>query len=384
MFLISSYKNTCPVGIATQDPQLRKKFTGKPEHLIRLMFFIAEDLRHMMAWLGFRTIGEMVGRVDRLDARRAVAHWKAAGLDFSRLLYMPDISESLGATCRVENQDHGLDRALDHQLIEKCRRAIETKEPLQLDLQIRNTQRTVGTLLSYEISRRYGEIGLPDDTIVIHATGAAGQSFCAFGASGLTVHIQGDANDYFGKGLSGARLTIRPPTGSRFAAEENVIIGNVALYGATSGEAYIRGIAGERFCVRNSGVLAVVEGVGDHGCEYMTGGRAVILGPTGRNFAAGMSGGIAYVLDESGDFGRLQCNLEMVELERVCTPADEQELLSLVEKHYRYTNSPVAKRIIDNWPDLRTRFVKVMPTDYKRALQQSDREAQQRDMRLPV
>ena len=376
--------NTCPVGIATQDPQLRKKFTGKPEHLIRLMFLIAEDLRHLMAQLGFRTVEEMVGRADHLDAHRAVDHWKAAGLDFSRLLHLPEMSETLGATCRAESQDHGLDRALDHQLIERCRRAIESKEPLQLDLPIRNTQRTVGTLLSYEISRRYGESGLPADTIVIHASGAAGQSFCAFGAPGLTFHIRGDANDYFGKGLSGARLTIRPPSGSRFAAEDNVIIGNVALYGATSGEAYIRGIAGERFCVRNSGALAVVEGVGDHGCEYMTGGRVVILGSTGRNFAAGMSGGVAYVLDECGGFERLKCNLEMVELERVRTPADEKELLSLVEKHYRYTDSTVAKRIIDNWPAYGARFVKVMPTDYKRALQQAAPEAQPRDLQLPV
>ncbi len=369
--------NTCPVGIATQDPELRKKFAGKPEHLIRLMFFIAEDLRCIMARLGFRTLSEMVGRVDCLDTRPAVDHWKAAGLDFSKILHKPELSKALGATCRIENQNHGLGKALDHQLIEKCRAAIEYRQPVSFDLRLRNTQRTVGTLLSYEISRRYGEAGLPADTIVIHATGSAGQSFCAFGAPGLTIHLRGDANDYFGKGLSGARLTIRPPVRSRFAAEENVIIGNVALYGATSGQAYIRGIAGERFCVRNSGVRAVVEGVGDHGCEYMTGGLAVILGPTGRNFAAGMSGGIAYVFDEAGNFARLRCNTEMVELEGVDTTADEQELLSLIESHYRYTESPVAMRIMENWPVLRSRFVKVTPTDFKRALQQANQESEQ-------
>ena len=366
--------NTCPVGIATQDPQLRKKFAGKPDHLIRLMFYIAEDLRRIMAGLGLRTVKEMVGRTDLLNARRAVDHWKAAGLDLSKILYIPRIPEPIAATCRVEQQDHGLDLALDHQLIERCRAAIDGGARVQFELRLRNTQRTVGTLLSYRIYKHRGADGLPDDTIVIHAFGSAGQSFCAFGAPGITVHLQGDANDYFGKGLSGARLTVRPPIGSRFAAEENVIIGNVALYGATSGQAYIRGVAGERFCVRNSGAQAVVEGVGDHGCEYMTGGRAVILGPTGRNFAAGMSGGIAYVLDESGEFGRLQCNTEMVELDDVETEDDEQELLALVRNHHRYTASPVAERVIENWPLLRSRFVKVMPTDYKRALQQAVKE----------
>ena len=376
--------NTCPVGIATQDPELRKKFAGKPEHLIRLMYFIAEDLRGIMALLGFRTVAEMVGRVDRLDVRPAVDHWKAAGLDFSKILYKPDVTGTPAATCRGESQDHGLDRALDHRLIETCRAAIDSQTPVRFDLRLRNTQRTVGTMLSHEIFRCCGESGLPADTITIHAFGSAGQSFCAFGAPGLTFHLQGDANDYFGKGLSGARLTIRPPAGSRFAAEENVIIGNVALYGATAGEAYIRGIAGERFCVRNSGVLAVVEGVGDHGCEYMTGGRTVILGPTGRNFAAGMSGGIAYVFDEAGDFGRRCCNTEMVELEKVSNPADERELLSLVANHCRYTDSPVGRRIMDNWPTVRTRFVKVMPTDYKRALQQDAGESQQQKNRQPA
>jgi glutamate synthase domain-containing protein 3 len=318
--------NTCPVGIATQDPELRKKFTGKPEHLTNLMFFLAEDFRRVMARLGFRTVSEMVGQSDRLDVAKAVDHWKAAGLDFSKILYRAEPPAAISNVCRMQSQDHGLENALDNQLIEMSRAALEEREPVNLKIDIRNVNRTVGTMLSYEISSRHGEAGLPEDTIVIQARGSAGQSFCAFGAPGLTFHIRGDANDYFGKGLSGAKLTIRPPDDSTVAAEENIIIGNVAFYGATAGEAYICGIAGERFCVRNSGVTAVVEGVGDHGCEYMTGGRVVILGPTGRNFAAGMSGGIAYVLDEAGDFGACRCNMEMVALEN---PVDEDEIIYL-------------------------------------------------------
>jgi len=317
--------NTCPVGIATQDPELRKKFAGRPEHLINLMYFIAGDLRKIMAELGFRTIREMVGRVDRLEVGPAVDHWKAQGLDFSRILHKPELPDAVAATCSVQDQDHGLEHALDHRLIEICRPALEERQRVEFDLPIRNVQRTVGTMLSYEISRRYGLRGLPADTIVIQAAGSAGQSFCAFGAPGLTVHIQGDANDYFGKGLCGAQLTIRPPEGSTFKPEENIIIGNVAFYGATAGQAYICGVAGERFGVRNSGVRAVVEGVGDHGCEYMTGGRAVILGPTGRNFAAGMSGGIAYVYDPLQDFD-LRCNLGMVDLDLLTEPDDINEL----------------------------------------------------------
>jgi len=362
--------NTCPVGIATQDPELRKKFAGKPEHLIQLMTFMAEDLRQIMARLGFRTIAEMVGRVDRLDVDKALGHWKAQGLDFSNILHQPEMPEAMEATCFAQHQEHDLDDALDHQLIAKCQPALENGETVAFTLPIRNVQRTVGTMLSYEISKRYGQDGLAEDTIVIQAAGSAGQSFCAFGAPGLTVHIQGEANDYFGKGLSGAKLTIRPPEGSTFAAEDNIIIGNVAFYGATGGQAYIRGVAGERFCVRNSGVQAVVEGVGDHGCEYMTGGRAVILGPTGRNFAAGMSGGTAYVLDEAGDFGRLRCNTEMVALEDLSAPQDIEELRGMVENHHHYTDSRVAKRVLDSWGKIITEFVKVMPVDYKRALQQ--------------
>jgi glutamate synthase domain-containing protein 3 len=360
--------NTCPVGIATQDPELRKKFAGQPEHLINLMFFIAEDLRKIMARLGFRNVREMVGRVDLLDVRPAIEHWKAQGLDFSKILYKPEIPQAIAGTCSVEAQNHGLENALDRQLIETCRPALERAEPVEFELLIRNVHRTVGTMLSYEISKRYGLQGLPTDSIVIRAFGSAGQSFCAFGAPGLTVHIHGDANDYFGKGLSGARLIICPPPGSTFKAEENIIIGNVAFYGATSGEAYVSGVAGERFCVRNSGVKAVVEGVGDHGCEYMTGGRTVILGTTGRNFAAGMSGGVAYVLDESGDFGRYRCNLEMVELEAVEVPDDIAELKALIENHSRRTGSAVARRVLDNWQKMLNQFVKVMPVDYKRAL----------------
>ncbi len=366
--------NTCPVGIATQDPELRRKFAGKPEHVINLMYFIAEDLRKIMARLGFRTVRKMVGRVDLLDVGQAINHWKGRRFDFSKILYKPEVPIGIAGTCSVESQNHGLEKAMDHQLIEKCRPALEHGESVEFEVPIRNVQRTVGTMLSYEISRRYGLKGLPADTIVIHATGSAGQSFCAFGAPGLTVHLRGDANDYFGKGLSGARLTIAPPDASTFKAEENIIIGNVAFYGATSGEAYVRGVAGERFCVRNSGVKAVVEGVGDHGCEYMTGGRVAVLGSTGRNFAAGMSGGVAYVLDETGDFGRFRCNLEMVQLEVLSAPDDIIELQQMIANHYRCTGSAVARRILDNWEDLLAKFIKVMPVDYKRALEQMTKD----------
>jgi glutamate synthase (ferredoxin) len=366
--------NTCPVGIATQDPELRKKFAGRPEHLINLMYFIADDLRKIMAELGFRTIREMAGRVDVLDVSKAIDHWKAQGLDFSKILYKPELPDTIANTCTVQDQDHGLENALDHRLIDICRPAIEDGKPVEFEMPIRNVQRTVGTMLSSEISKRYDLQGLPADTIVIHAAGSAGQSFCAFGAPGLTIHIHGDANDYFGKGLSGAKLTIRPPEGSTFKSEDNIIIGNVAFYGATSGEAYIRGVAGERFCVRNSGARAMVEGVGDHGCEYMTGGRAVILGTTCRNCAAGMSGGVAYVLDEIGDFGRHRCNLEMVGLEDVAASQDINELREMIESHYIYTGSAVARRVLDDWKAMLDKFVKVMPVDYKKALLQMQKD----------
>jgi glutamate synthase domain-containing protein 2/glutamate synthase domain-containing protein 1/glutamate synthase domain-containing protein 3 len=360
--------NTCPVGIATQDPELRAKFQGKPEHVVNYFYFVAEELRQIMARLGFKTITEMIGRSDKLETREAVGHWKAKGLDFSAILYKPLVGSEIGTYCRQE-QNHGLDKALDHQLMELAQPALDRQEKVEFDIRIRNINRTVGTMLSSRISRKYGEEALPEDTIIINAKGSAGQSFCAFGARGLTFRIEGDANDYFGKGLSGAKLIIKPPRKSTFVPEDNIIIGNVAFYGATYGEAYIRGRAGERFCVRNSGARAVVEGVGDHGCEYMTGGRAIILGPTGRNFAAGMSGGIAYVFDERGDFARYRCNTEMVELEELREEQDIAELRAMIEKHFDYTGSTVARDILDNWDTRLARFVKVMPTDYKRALQ---------------
>jgi glutamate synthase domain-containing protein 2/glutamate synthase domain-containing protein 1/glutamate synthase domain-containing protein 3 len=367
--------NTCPVGIATQDPDLRAKFSGRPEYVINFFRFVAEELRAIMARLGFRTMNEMVGRVDRLDARRAISHWKAAGLDLSAILHRPDLPDSVGRFCS-QKQNHNLDKALDHELIAKARPALEQGEKVTFEQKIRNVNRTVGTLLSFHVSRKYGEAGLPDDTIHIRARGSCGQSFCAFGAPGITFEIEGDANDYFGKGLSGAKLIIYPPRTSTFLPEENILVGNVALYGAIKGEAYIRGLAGERFAVRNSGAKAVVEGVGDHGCEYMTGGIAVVLGKTGRNFAAGMSGGIAYVLDEQGDFAKHRCNHEMVGLERLSDEREIAHVRHLIENHFRYTDSTVARRLLDYWSALLPKFVKVMPTDYKKALEKIAKEKQ--------
>ena len=292
--------NTCPVGIATQDPELRKKFDGKPEFVENYFRFVAEDVRELMARLGFRTMNEMIGRADRLESKPAVDHWKAKGVDLSRILYQPDLPAG-SALRAIRTQDHGLERALDVQLIARASRALDEQRAVDIQMPIRNVNRTVGTMLGYEITRRYGSAGLPDDTIRIHFTGSAGQSFGAFVPRGVTMRLEGDSNDYWGKGLSGGKIAVYPPRAATFAAEENVIIGNVALYGATSGEAYVRGIAGERFAVRNSGALAVVEGVGDHACEYMTAGRVLVLGRTGRNFAAGMSGGVAYVSESRGD-----------------------------------------------------------------------------------
>ncbi len=360
--------NTCPVGVATQDPELRAKFRGQPEHVINFFYFVAEEVRNIMAGLGFRKINEMVGHVEKLDTSTAFDHWKARGLDFSKILYKPEVPANVGVYCSQE-QDHGLEKALDHRLLELAAPALERREHVEIDLPIRNINRTVGTILSSEISRRYGEAGLAGDTIVINCTGSAGQSFCAFGAGGLTMTVAGDANDYFCKGLSGAKVAIFPPPASTFEPQENILIGNVALYGATAGEMYARGIAGERFCVRNSGAWAVVEGVGDHACEYMTGGRTVVLGMTGRNFAAGMSGGVAYVLDEVGDFEKHRCNLQMVGLEDVAEADDIDELRRMIENHHRYTGSTVAQRVLDNWDELLPNFVKVIPTDYKKALQ---------------
>ncbi|MBI4253496.1 MAG: glutamate synthase large subunit [Candidatus Rokubacteria bacterium] len=359
--------NTCPVGIATQDPELRKRFAGRPEFVATFFRFIAEEVREYMARLGFRTMDEMIGRADRLDFQPALEHWKARGLDLSSILYQPDMPPEVARHC-VTAQDHGLDRALDRTtLIPRCAEAIEHRTPVELALPIRNVNRTVGTMLGYEVTRRWGGGGLPDDTIRVHFTGSAGQSFGAFVPRGITFTLEGDANDYWGKGLSGGRLIVGPPKAATFVAEENIVIGNVALYGATSGEAFVRGIAGERFAVRNSGAHAVVEAVGDHGCEYMTGGRVVVLGRTGRNFAAGMSGGIAFVLDVDGDFKR-RCNLGMVDLE----PLDRAEEIALVRdligRHVAHTGSAYARRILADWLGLQPRFVKVMPKDYKRVL----------------
>ena len=321
-----------------------------------------------MADMGFRTINEMVGRMDRLDERQAVAHWKAQGLDFSKLLHKPDVPDSVATYCR-QTQDHGLDKALDNRLIALCADALERGTPVELSLPVSNGNRTVGTTLSYEIAKRYGEDALPEDTIRINFSGSVGQSFSAFLAKGVTMRVRGDANDYFGKGLSGGKVIITPPEQATFAPEQNIIVGNVVLYGATGGKAFIRGVAGERFAVRNSGAETVVEGVGDHGCEYMTRGKVVVLGPTGRNFAAGMSGGEAYVLDESGEFASL-CNPGMVGLEAVEDPADIEALRGLIQQHLDYTGSANARRVLDGWDEMLPKFVKVMPYDYKRILQE--------------
>jgi len=359
--------NTCPVGVATQDKRLRGKFSGKPEFVVNFFHYIAQEMREYMAQLGFRTVGEMIGRVDKLNVRKAVDHWKARGLDFTAILHKPEAEPDVGVYC-TRKQDHGLEKSLDMTtLVPLCKDALEKKKPVNIILPIKNTNRTVGTILGYTITKRFGGEGLPDDTIRIHFNGSAGQSFSAFVPRGVTLTLEGDANDYIGKGLSGGRIIVYPPRHSTFVPEQNILIGNVALYGATSGEAFFRGIAGERFCVRNSGAMTVVEGVGDHACEYMTGGRVVIIGKTGRNFAAGMSGGIAYVLDEHQDF-KIHCNLEMVELEAMDDDEDVKTVTGLLNKHVQYTQSTVAKRILDNWNDYRKQFVKVMPSDYKRVL----------------
>ncbi len=360
--------NTCPVGIATQDPKLRAKFTGKPEFVEAFFRFIAEEVREHMAQLGVRAMDELIGRSDLLDVRQAVDHWKARGLDFSAILYRPPVGPEV-AIRRVVEQDHGLDKSLDMTtLLPLCREALERREPVDIRLPIRNVNRTVGTILGSELTRRHGPDGLPDDTIRIHFTGSAGQSFGAFVPRGITLTLEGDANDYVGKGLSGGKLVVYPPREATFVAEENILVGNVVLYGATGGEAYFRGVAGERFAVRNSGALTVVEGVGDHGCEYMTGGRVVVIGQSGRNFAAGMSGGIAYVLDPTGDFKR-RCNPGMVDLEPLVDPEDVLLVKDLLSRHIRYTQSPVAARLLVSWEETQGSFVKIMPRDYKRVLQ---------------
>jgi glutamate synthase domain-containing protein 3 len=361
--------NTCPVGVATQDPVLRRKFAGKPEHVVNFFFFIAEEVRELMAQLGFRNFQEMVGRVDQLEVDDVSSHWKARHLDLSVLLHRPQTKPGV-AISNIQKQDHGLDRSLDNtQLIPLAQPALLRGEKVVHELPIQNTNRTVGTTLSGLIAQQHGHVGMAADTINFKFTGSAGQSFGAFLARGVTLTLEGDANDYVGKGLSGGKIIVYPPRQATFRPEENIIAGNVCGYGSIDGELYIRGVVGERFCVRNSGASAVVEGVGDHGCEYMTGGRVVIIGPTGRNFAAGMSGGIAYVYDDNGQFPEL-CNKDLVELEKPAdfTPDDIKTLRTLLENHHRYTNSSVAKAILDDWDNEVRWFVKVMPTDYRRAL----------------
>ncbi|MFA9276126.1 MAG: glutamate synthase-related protein, partial [Candidatus Aquirickettsiella gammari] len=380
--------NTCPVGVATQDPELRKKFSGKPEYVVNYFFFVAEEARQIMAQLGIRTYDELIGRVDLLDKSKAITHWKAKGLDFSRIFHQVDAGADV-AVRHVDVQDHGLDKALDNKLIAQAKLALETGEKVSFIQPIKNLNRTVGAMLSGEVAKRYGHAGLPDDTIHIQLQGTAGQSAGAFLARGVTLDLVGEGNDYVGKGLSGGRIIIRPNTEFRGWAVDNIICGNTVLYGAIAGEAFINGVAGERFAVRNSGALAVIEGTGDHGCEYMTGGTVVVLGATGRNFAAGMSGGIAYVYDPDGEFAA-KCNMAMVTLESVLA-GDEQEktipksqwhakargaepetdeaiLRNAIERHFKHTGSTRSRNLLDDWARSRAKFVKVFPHEYKRAL----------------
>ena len=367
--------NTCPVGIATQDPDLRKKFTGLPEHVINYFFLVAEEVRTILASLGFRSIQEIVGRVDLLKEDPAVDHWKAHSLNLTNILSEPSIPQNFLGAYQRHNQDHGLDSALDNKLIQIAQPALKHKRKVRAELSLRNTNRVVGGMLSHRIIRDIGPEMLPEDTVHIKFNGTAGQSFGAWLAQGVTFEVEGDTNDYVGKGLSGGRIIVYPPKASPFQPEDQILVGNVALYGATSGEAYFRGRAAERFCVRNSGAHAVIEGVGDHGCEYMTGGRVVVLGDTGKNFAAGMSGGIAYVWDPDGDFAT-RCNLDMVELHVVLNRNDVSELQSLIQSHATYTGSSVAKRVLATWQTNVTKFVKVLPIDYKRVLMEHKLESE--------
>jgi glutamate synthase (NADPH/NADH) large chain len=381
--------NTCPVGVATQDPALRKKFTGQPEHVVNYFFFVAEEVRELMAQMGIRHFDDLIGRADLLDMQRGIEHWKIQGLDFSNVFYQPQVDASV-ARYHSEAQNHGLEKALDNQLIAWSKSAPENQFKVGLDTTIKSVNRTVGTLLSNAVVTRYGHDGLADDTINVKFTGTAGQSFGAFLAHGITFELTGEGNDYVGKGLCGGRIVIKPPQAFRGNPQENIIVGNTVMYGATTGESYFRGVAGERFCVRNSGASAVVEGVGDHGCEYMTGGTVVVLGQTGRNFAAGMSGGVAYVLDEDGLFSQ-RCNLSMVALEKIEAadklPADpiqhlgqpdEVILRGLIEKHAAYSGSELAKSLLADWNNARGKFVKVMPGEYKRALTEMAAAAQKK------
>lgn len=370
--------NTCPVGVATQDPELRKKFTGQPEHVVNYFFFVAEEVRELMASMGIAKFDDLIGRADLLDMQKGIEHWKINGLDFSKIFHLPDMPASVS---RKNNdvQDHGLVNALDNKLISLAKNALENGEKVSIDLPIMNTNRTVGTMLSHEVARRYGSAGLPDGTINVKFTGTSGQSFAAFLAKGIRFELTGEGNDYVGKGLCGGQIIIKPPATFRGISHENIIIGNTVMYGATTGEAYFSGVAGERFCVRNSGATAIVEGVGNHGCEYMTGGTVVVLGTTGQNFAAGMSGGIAYVYDIDGQFAK-RCNMSMVSLEKVeaaeadigkvqhLSQPDEVILKGLIENHASLTGSQRAKEILADWHHARAKFVKVFPNEYKRAL----------------
>jgi glutamate synthase (NADPH) large chain len=392
--------NTCPVGVATQDPVLRKRFKGLPEHVINYFFFLAEEVRECMAQLGFRTVSEMIGRSDLLDKRETIAHWKAKGLDFTRIFHKPEAGPDV-AIRHAERQKHPIVDVLDRRFIAQAEPALERGESVTIEAAITNRDRAAGAMLSGEVAKRYGHEGLPDDTVSVLLRGTAGQSFGAWLAAGVTLTLEGAANDYVGKGLSGGKIVIRPPASSRAAAERSIIVGNTVLYGAIAGECYFRGVAGERFAVRNSGAIAVIEGTGDHGCEYMTGGIVVVIGQTGRNFAAGMSGGIAYVLDEDGTFSK-RCNLSMVDLEPVeeeedlmqrlhhhggdletkgridimanMSGPDEERLLQLLSNHHAYTGSARAREILDDWANFRTRFVKVMPVEYRRALREMEME----------
>jgi glutamate synthase (NADPH/NADH) large chain len=357
--------NTCPVGVATQDEELRKRFTGEADHVVNFFTFLATELREIMAELGFRTVNEMVGKVEMLKMRKDVEHWKYKMVDLSPILYKETADESVGQYNTVK-QDHEITNVLDRHLIQRAENTLRTGKPFESTVKIKNTDRAVGAMLSYEISKRFKGEGLPTDSLIYRFDGSAGQSFGAFLAHGATFILRGESNDYFGKGLSGGKLAVAPSEKATFDPSKNIIIGNVALYGATSGEAYIRGMAGERFAVRNSGAKAVVEGIGDHGCEYMTGGAVVVLGETGRNFAAGMSGGVAYVLDENKTFSR-NLNAEMVDLEQL--DAEDLEVLRrMVREHFRHTGSQKALTILNDWNEMKDGFVKVMPRDYKAVL----------------
>ena len=373
------HMNTCPVGVATQDPVLRSNFGGQVEFVERFFSFIAREMREYMAKLGFKTVDEMVGSVDRIEVRKAINHWKARHLDFSALLTHPDPDGKTELRC-VRKQDHELSSSLDNELIKLSENALTQKKPVVIEIPIRNINRTVGTMLSSEVTRKFGSVGLPEDTIQLNFKGSAGQSLGAFLAPGITISVEGDANDYVGKGMSGGRIIVNPYQESTFRPHQNIIAGNVILYGATGGEIYLHGMAGERFAVRNSGATAVVEGVGDHGCEYMTGGTVVVIGQTGNNFGAGMSGGIAYVYDEHEWFG-MRCNLDMVDLESVWTEEDKDILYSMLEKHFKYTKSVRARDILDHWESRLPLFVKVMPMEYKQSLERI-RQKEHRDDEL--